>query len=189
MSAPGIVVILWVLFYSYWMIAAVGVKRNIRTEGRTERWSVRLLLLGLIFLVLRMPAVRHAIQQFQSAHFGPATEAIGFLLCLCGFAFAIWARFHLGRNWGQPMTLKQGHELITTGPYRFVRHPMYSGAIVMYLATPLMWGSGAALIISVAISALFVWRTGMEDRTLQAELPGYHEFAAQTTCRLVPGLW
>ena len=83
----------------------------------------------------------------------------------------------------------RGHAVVTTGPYRFVRHPMYAGAIVMYVTTPLIWGSGVALAISAAIIALLIWRTGMEDRTLQRELPGYSEYAARTRFRLAPGIW
>ncbi len=83
----------------------------------------------------------------------------------------------------------RGHTVVTWGPYRFVRHPMYVGAILMYVGTPLVWGSVAASWISGAIILLFVWRTALEDRTLQRELPGYVEYAARTRFRLVPGLW
>ena len=83
----------------------------------------------------------------------------------------------------------RGHAVVTWGPYRFVRHPMYVGAIFMYVGTPLVWGSVAALGISGAIILLFVWRTVLEDRMLQRELPGYVEYAARTRFRLVPGLW
>jgi protein-S-isoprenylcysteine O-methyltransferase Ste14 len=83
----------------------------------------------------------------------------------------------------------RGHSVVTWGPYRFVRHPMYAGAILMYVATPLVWGSVAALGISAAIIVLFIWRTVMEDRALRCELPGYAEYASRTRFRLVPGLW
>jgi protein-S-isoprenylcysteine O-methyltransferase Ste14 len=83
----------------------------------------------------------------------------------------------------------RGHQVVTTGPYRFVRHPMYAGALLMYLATPLIWASGAAMLVSLAIIGLLVWRTVLEDRTLQRELPGYADFARRTVYRLIPGLW
>jgi protein-S-isoprenylcysteine O-methyltransferase Ste14 len=66
---------------------------------------------------------------------------------------------------------------------------MYVGAILMYVGTPLVWGSLAALGISGALIVLLLWRTSMEDRTLQGELPGYAEYASRTRFRLVPGLW
>jgi protein-S-isoprenylcysteine O-methyltransferase Ste14 len=81
------------------------------------------------------------------------------------------------------------HKAVTSGPYRIVRHPMYVGAILMYPAAALMFGSMWALAISGLIAILFVWRTALEDRTLRRELPGYEEFAALTRYRLIPGLW
>jgi protein-S-isoprenylcysteine O-methyltransferase Ste14 len=83
----------------------------------------------------------------------------------------------------------RGHTVIENGPYRYVRHPMYVGVILMYLAFPLIWGSGWAMALSLAGIGLFVWRTGMEDRTLQRELDGYAEFSSRTRYRLIPGLW
>ncbi len=187
MSAPGIVTALWFVFFGYWMIAAVGVKRNVRTEGRTERWGIRLLVIGLIVLIIRTPAVRQPIQHFKNAHFGPATEAVGFLLCLCGFAFAIWARLHLGRNWGQPMTLKQGHELVTTGPYRFVRHPIYTGILLAMLGSTIVtpfW-----VVAFVCLTGYFVYSARTEERIMTGQFPGQYPEYKKRTKMLVPLVW
>ena len=76
-----------------------------------------------------------------------------------------------------------------TGPYKYVRHPMYTGAILFSICSPLLLGSWWALIPGgTAALAMFV-RTILEDRTLQAELPGYREYAAQVHHRLLPGVW
>ncbi len=83
----------------------------------------------------------------------------------------------------------RGHSVVAAGPYRFVRHPMYAGAILLYVASPFVVGSYWALAVAGVIVALYLWRTAMEDRTLRRELPGYDEFAARTRYRLVPGLW
>lgn len=83
----------------------------------------------------------------------------------------------------------RGHTVITTGPYRFVRHPMYVGAILMYLSTPLVWGSFWALAVGGVVTVLFLVRTALEDKTLRRELPGYEEYAAHTRYRLLPGAW
>jgi len=83
----------------------------------------------------------------------------------------------------------RGHTVVTSGPYRFVRHPMYAGFVPMYLAIPLVWGSVWALVLAVAIILLFIWRTAREDQTLRQELPGYEEYAARTRYRLLPGVW
>ncbi len=83
----------------------------------------------------------------------------------------------------------RGHIAITSGPYRVVRHPMYVGSILMYVATALVLGSVWALVTAGVIAALFIWRTVLEDRTLRAELTGYADYAARTRYRLFPGLW
>jgi protein-S-isoprenylcysteine O-methyltransferase Ste14 len=83
----------------------------------------------------------------------------------------------------------RGQQVITTGPYRYVRHPMYVGVILMVLSLPLALGSLAALLPGALIAVLFVIRTALEDRTLQAELPGYAGYAQRVRYRLVPGVW
>jgi protein-S-isoprenylcysteine O-methyltransferase Ste14 len=84
---------------------------------------------------------------------------------------------------------ERGHEVATGGPYRFVRHPGYVAAVLFDLATPVLLGSLWALIPAVLTVAVVVARTVLEDRTLQAELSGYAEYAQQTRYRLVPGVW
>src|SRR5271165_1397397 len=83
----------------------------------------------------------------------------------------------------------RGHTVVTTGPYRIVRHPMYVGATLMYVGTSLVLGSVWALVLSGCMAVLFFWRTAREDQTLRQELAGYEEYAARTRYRLVPGLW
>jgi protein-S-isoprenylcysteine O-methyltransferase Ste14 len=83
----------------------------------------------------------------------------------------------------------RGHRVITNGPYRYVRHPMYVGSILMYFGTPLIWGSVWALVLAAIAGLLFIARTALEDTTLRRELPGYEEYAARSRYRLVPGVW
>jgi len=84
---------------------------------------------------------------------------------------------------------ERNHAVVSSGPYRIVRHPMYVGMFLMYPATALMLGSGWAMAVAALILALIVWRTAAEDRFLHRELTGYREYAALTRYRLVPGLW
>lgn len=84
---------------------------------------------------------------------------------------------------------ERGHYTVTSGPYRFVRHPMYSGILFMCWGMPLLLGSWWALIPGLLIIALFVVRTSLEDKTLQAELPGYFEYTQHVHYRLIPGVW
>jgi len=84
---------------------------------------------------------------------------------------------------------ERGHRVVTTGPYRYVRHPMYAGAIVLFLCIPLALGSLLALVPGGLLVALIVVRTYLEDRTLHRELEGYHAYAQRVRYRLIPGIW
>jgi protein-S-isoprenylcysteine O-methyltransferase Ste14 len=84
---------------------------------------------------------------------------------------------------------ERGHTVVSTGPYRIVRHPGYAMAIVIYAALPIMLGSVCAFVPFAPFLAVVVARTALEDRTLRRELPGYEEYSRRTRYRLVPGLW
>jgi protein-S-isoprenylcysteine O-methyltransferase Ste14 len=83
----------------------------------------------------------------------------------------------------------RGQHVIDTGPYSWVRHPMYLGVIVLMISISLLLGSLWALIPGAMIGILFTVRAALEDRTLQQELPGYPEYASRVRCRLFPGIW
>ena len=83
----------------------------------------------------------------------------------------------------------RGHRVITSGPYRYVRHPMYVGLILMFPSTALIWGSVWSLRLAASMAVLLIWRTAREDQTLRQELPGYEQYAAVTRYRLLPGIW
>lgn len=114
----------------------------------------------------------------------------GLLAASLGYALFMWA---MASNafFSQAVRIQQerGHVVVTGGPYRYVRHPGYVGAILAQLATPLLLGSPWALIPSGVSAALFVVRTCLEDKTLMQELPGYQAYAQRTPARLAPGIW
>jgi protein-S-isoprenylcysteine O-methyltransferase Ste14 len=83
----------------------------------------------------------------------------------------------------------RGQAVVTAGPYRYVRHPMYLGVILLFLGIPMALGSWWALLPGAAIGLLFVLRTAKEDRMLRDELPGYTEYAQRVRYRLVPDVW
>jgi protein-S-isoprenylcysteine O-methyltransferase Ste14 len=83
----------------------------------------------------------------------------------------------------------RGHCVIASGPYRFVRHPMYAGLIQLHQSLALMLGSTWTVALAALITILFLWRTALEDRTLRQELPGYEEYTTVTRYRLMPGIW
>ncbi len=125
-----------------------------------------------------------------SSPVGLSFLAIGLLLLLMGNGlFSLAMRSNAYFSTLVRIQDERGHAVVSAGPYRWVRHPGYVGWILINIGTPLMFGSWWALIPGGLSAALMAVRTALEDRTLQAELPGYKEYAAQVRYRLLPGVW
>jgi protein-S-isoprenylcysteine O-methyltransferase Ste14 len=115
---------------------------------------------------------------------------LGMLGMAAGFGLFLWAlACNAYFTEGVRIQEERGHTVASGGPYRFVRHPGYSGAILSQLSTPLLLGSIWALIPSIGSAIFYVLRTSLEDETLLSELPGYREFTQETRFRLLPGIW
>jgi protein-S-isoprenylcysteine O-methyltransferase Ste14 len=115
---------------------------------------------------------------------------IGYVLLIGGIAVTTWAQavnpfFELGVR----IQKERSHRVITSGPYRFVRHPGYIAAIAMFVGIPLALASWWALLPAALAITLLVVRTSWKDRLLQAELSGYADYARRTRYRLLPGFW
>lgn len=122
--------------------------------------------------------------------FSTAVKISALIVIILGFVFGSWAlienRFFSGVV---RIQTDRGHHVVSTGPYRIVRHPGYSGALWTYLAMPFLLDSVWAFIPAVFLTGVIVLRTSMEDRTLQNELTGYKEFTQKTKYRLLPWIW
>jgi protein-S-isoprenylcysteine O-methyltransferase Ste14 len=125
-----------------------------------------------------------------SAPGSPVVYIAGDLIVAGAFALLAWSMV-VNRHFEGTVRIQEGrgHQVISSGPYRYVRHPGYAAVILTFMGTGLAVGSWAGLLVGALGSILFVVRTALEDRTLQAELPGYTEFARQTRYRLLPGVW
>ena len=117
-------------------------------------------------------------------------KALGFIGYIPAFSFACWAMKENAYS-SDVVRIQEdrGHTVCTTGPYRYVRHPMYVGVILFVLCFPLSLGSFYSFIPASLIVVLFILRTSLEDKTLQEELPGYKEYAQTVRYRLMPGVW
>jgi protein-S-isoprenylcysteine O-methyltransferase Ste14 len=177
----------WLIWLAYWGISAFGVKRAVRVESWWSRFGKYMLpLMVAVVLLEDIPAFRGT---FLDERFVPAQSWIvwlGFFLTVAGLAFACWARVTLGRNWSGVVQLKQDHELIVRGPYRFVRHPIYTGILLGFLGTALAIGSWAALLAVVIVGVSFWRKLRLEERWL-CELFGdqYHQYMGHVKA-LVP---
>ncbi|HUZ70685.1 MAG TPA: isoprenylcysteine carboxylmethyltransferase family protein, partial [Candidatus Saccharimonadales bacterium] len=115
----------------------------------------------------------------------PWLSAIGLTLFAAGLGFAVWARIHIGRNWGTPMSQKADPELVTSGPYQLVRHPIYSGILVAGVGTAvsLSW----SWLIAVALAGIyFVYSATIEERNLTQQFPDAYAVYKRSTKMLVP---
>lgn len=125
-----------------------------------------------------------------SPPFSPFIKILALIVILLGYALGAWAlmenRFFSGVV---RIQTDRGHQVVTTGPYRFVRHPGYVGVLWTYLVLPLFLDSLWAFIPAVLTLAASILRTALEDTTLQKELPGYKEYMQKTKYRLFPGIW
>ncbi len=112
------------------------------------------------------------------------------VVMLIGYAFSSWAlivnRFFSGTV---RIQTERGHHVVTDGPYRIIRHPGYAGGLLGFVVIPLLLDSVWAFIPAVLLTIVVIIRTVLEDKTLQAELPGYAEYAKKTRYRLIPGVW
>lgn len=120
----------------------------------------------------------------------PAMHPTGLLMNLLGYGLFLWAmRSNAFFAEGVRIQTERGHTVAIRGPYRYVRHPGYAGALVALAGTPLLLGSLWAMIPGLFTAALYVLRTALEDRALRDELPGYVEYTQQVRYRLLPGVW
>jgi protein-S-isoprenylcysteine O-methyltransferase Ste14 len=161
----------WVVFWIYWLVSAASSKESVRSGWRTRLTGVTAVGVFLIAGVLRGGSL---------AEHSLILAAAGALLFASGIALAVWARLHLGRNWGMPMTQRAEPELVTSGPYRFVRHPIYSGLLTAMLGTALV-NNLIGLIVVAALVAYFYYCGTVEERNLAATFPvAYPEYRSRT---------
>jgi len=159
-------------------------------HGDTKRWDKILSPLvalggGLILLVAGIEALFRPLTDF-----GIAVKIMALAIIVASYALGAYAlienRFFSGTVRIQK---ERGHQVVSSGPYRWVRHPGYAGAVLTYLATPFLLDSVWSFVPAVMIVAALALRTSLEDSTLQEELPGYREYAGQVRYRLIPGVW
>lgn len=156
----------------------------------TKPWDkvlAPLLGLGSILILVAAGLEKYYVQTPASSLIWNLIALFGILL---GYGFSSWAlienRFFSGTV---RIQTERGHHVVSTGPYRIVRHPGYAGGMLGYLFIPLLLDSLWAWIPTLLLCVVMVVRTALEDKTLQAELPGYKEFAQKTRYRLLPWIW
>lgn len=183
-----LIALLWIAWLIYWLAAARSVKPVRRRESRLLRvlWHLPLVA-GAV--VLATPIAKGT---WLSAHFVPggrSVAAIAVALVALGLGLAVWARRHLADNWSGEVALKHGHELIETGPFRAIRHPIYAGVLLALIGTTLAVGEWRALIGFCLLLLGFLRRVWLEERWLtEAFGPEYARYRTRSKA-LIPFLF
>ena len=173
----------WLALFAAWgflaLIFGAGGRRNPSSMG----------VIGMVlFIVVFSLGFRYGgrVQLHLSGSPGTGMAAAGAVLCIAGLMFATWARVELGRNWGMPMALHETPELVTQGPYQYVRHPIYTGIIAMWIGTslvyPLATPAGVAVVMYTFFSAL------REERDMEQRFPETYPEYRKRSKMLLPFL-
>lgn len=177
---------IWVIFWMYWLVAAFSAKKMVR-QNFSQLAGVR-----LVIFVVALVVIRFSTNQTYNVHAERIVHhhlwiirLFGFALFLIGLGIAVWARIHMDKNWGMPMTVKQRPELVTSGPYKYVRHPIYAGLLLAIYGTALvanlLW-----LIVLFLLACYFLYAAVVEERLLVKEFPQAYPAYKKRTKMLIP---
>ena len=179
----------WIAFMLVWVASAFNTKRTERRQSRASRFRHSLIFaLGALLLLLPtrfQVGVLHA----RFVPRAPAIAAIGLALTVAGVAVAIWARLYLGSNWSGRVTIKEGHELVRSGPYRVVRHPIYAGMLLALAGVAIGIGEVHALIGVAVMAAAFRVKSRLEEKFMREQFGEKYERYQNEVTALIPFVW
>jgi protein-S-isoprenylcysteine O-methyltransferase Ste14 len=182
---------LWLVLIVYWLVSAAGTKRSVSRPWAWQREiGLRLGILALVLLALRLSALYHTPLELRSYPINRNVPmgVLGVMLCALGVGLAIWARTYLGRNWGMPMSQKESPALVTTGPYAYIRHPVYAGFLLAMLGSAigesLIW-----LIPLIVFGVYFSYSARREEKLLLAQFPDQYSLYMKRTKMILPFIW
>jgi len=173
---------LWIGLFAYLVIAAFGANR----DTKTPLVQSLILAAGVVmsFVLPRLTIFRFV--NFKRVN--PLVSSLGLVVCVAGMGLFIWGRQQLGKNWSQGVSAKEDHQLVTSGPYRFVRNPMYSGGLVAAIGTAIAAGGGFVFLL-IVLAASFIWRVGAENRLMEQQFPEDYPAYRKRTKALIPFVW
>lgn len=174
----------WIIFLAYWLISALAVKRTAEPQGLLSALAHRIPI-GLGWFLLAYPGMPQPMNLVLIRRTDWARD-IGAVVCVFGLYGTIWARWTLAGNWSSDVTFKQGHELVKTGPYRFVRHPIYTGLLVMCLGSAIEISRLRCFLSLVAVGIGFWIKLKQEERLLLRHFPNEYPAYQKQVKAIVP---
>jgi len=170
-----------------WLVAMVRTKRTRQRAGSADRVLYGFLVVAAFIAIFADWRILQALNRSLWPR-NPALQAFGVAITALGLAFAVWARFYLGGNWSSAVSIKVGHELIRSGPYRWVRHPIYSGLLLAMLGTGLVRGEWRSVVAFVLLFIGFWVKMRIEDEFMAKTFGEQYQNYALATGALFPRL-
>jgi len=184
----GVISGLWLVPIVYWFVSAIGAKRSVSRPWAWQReLGLRLGILALVLLVLRLSALYRTPLELRSylINTNVPMGVLGVVLCALGVGSAIWARAYLGRNWGLPMSQKESPALVTTGPYAYVRHPVYTGFLLAMLGSAI--GESLVWLLPLLVFGIyFSYSARREEKILLTQFPEQYSLYRKRTKMMLP---
>ncbi len=180
--------VVWILFYVYWQIKAIHTKTTQRLEPVASR-ILRVCIFAIAIVLLVTTRIPRPWLYLQLWPVGLLPFWLGAGVTIAGLLLAVWARVYLGRNWSRSVTIKQDHELITTGPYAVVRHPIYTGILAGLLGTAIALSEVRGFIALVLFFIAFWIKLRMEEQWMRSQFGEAYATYAHRTAGLVPYLF
>lgn len=178
-------ILMWVAYILYWRVMATNVKADERVESSDTRLQrLALMLAALVLLGLQRIPLWVLDRRFLPVW--PWWFRIGAAVTACGLLFSIWARHYLGQNWSREVTIKKDHELITGGPYRLVRHPIYTGLLFGLLGCAIALGEWRGLLAVALVFIALLRKLRLEEQWMRLQFGETYESYARRTRALVP---
>jgi protein-S-isoprenylcysteine O-methyltransferase Ste14 len=188
MIRPGTIIELcWAALSLYWLITALGTKK-IAVNENTGLRVFRMSMLALIFVLMGTDWLRIGPLAWRFIPRHSNIIWLGVALTIAGVALAIWARYNLGRNWSDKVVLKVDHELIGSGPYKYLRHPIYTGVLVGLIGTALTIGEWRAVLAVIVQGTNYCVKAVREERILAANFGEAFADHKRRTGFFLPGL-
>jgi protein-S-isoprenylcysteine O-methyltransferase Ste14 len=186
----------WGVFVVVWLLTAIFTKRTVYRESGAQRLRYMLPIVIGCYLLFRgsrlsYPFNVRIIPHTDALLESPASPLAALrvaaaILCICGVGFCFWARAILGRNWSGSVTLKENHELIVRGPYRLVRHPIYTGLLAMVVATAIQQAHIGGIIGLILISVSLWIKSSHEEEVMRKQFPDQYPAYRERVKRIIP---
>ena len=176
----------WIAMIIVWIVTMFSAKKTARKAAAGPWILFRVAFVVIIYLLIRYTNAENIVVNYYIHE--PLIEWIGVICVYVGITIAIWARFYLGRNWGMPMTEKEGAELVTTGPYAYIRNPIYTGILLAItgsaLSLGLLW-----VIILIPYLIYLIPSVFVEEKIMLKLFPDTYPAYKARTKRLIPWIW